>query len=184
MVGYSYVDEYKRLVRKESFREGSSLYSAIGDTACSGKVINGGIDNRQKGNDDDENKVQDRYIRYLSIENVLNSDIEPEEKERKLSKWKRKAMVSFSSYETNPNVSNFEHHEMESLRRSRSDISEESISENSQSITWSVWMEVRQSAFSLFFTYFCTLVGQWSFTPHDRITFSTKNYGKLAVLDF
>jgi hypothetical protein len=143
MVGYSYVDEYKRLVQ----RKNSFVDPANGDPQY-------GL---APGDDDDIDEIEEEdtffvdRVRYLSIENIPQDELEQNHGERRLSKWNRKALVNFPSYQRTGR-SLLEQSELPPSRRS-SEFSEESV-------TMTVWKSVRGSAMSLFFTYFCTLVSR------------------------
>ena len=126
MVGYTYVDQYKRVVRKNSF-VGDSLYTSIDD-----------------GDDDALNKSSVQ-MKCLSIDSETISAIDARQdsdsREGLLSKWKKKAVVSFVSYQNSSRIA-----------------MEYGVdSENSESVTLSVLSSVRGPAISLFFTYLCTL---------------------------
>ena len=168
MVGYSYVDQYKRLVRQNSFRGDSRIYSSIssrdnamgnyesfGDTTSLEEDID--LDNDDEN--EEENQINNhknpllisQHLQYLSIEDtseLVNGPLSSSSRlnESTISKWKRKALVTFSIFsETIENSLQFERLETDSN------------SENSQSVTMSVWSSVKGPAVSLFFTYFCTL---------------------------
>ena len=161
MVGYSYVDEYKRLVRQNSFR-GDPLCASVGN-----EYEQDIIDSNREENDNDTDNVcvypkvnQHNCIEYLSIENDL-TDAESNNDDMDLSesKWNRKAMVTFASYQNSSrSPSDVDNNENWTRRDSGVSDNSDNQSDNSSSVTMSVWMSVRGIAISLFFTYFCTLI--------------------------
>jgi len=157
MVGYSYVDQYKRLVRANSLME-DPLYSSV-DLDADQADDDDDDDDDEDDNDEITNGVNSinhtPHIQYLSIENVPETDQEPSNNESTLSKWKRKAMVSFASYQNSSGRLPLEYEK--ELERQESESSVDNHSENSHSVTMSVWLSVQGTALSLFFTYFCTL---------------------------
>ncbi|KAG7355661.1 nucleoside transporter [Nitzschia inconspicua] len=154
MVGYSYVDEYKHLVRKNSLF-GDPYDNLTGNIACD---CDADVDDNVDDNDDDDDDSNEgEKIQYLSIENVPQDETGSNRHESTLSKWRRKALVSFASYEISSIPSPHENSELTPLRRESDISSGDGSSENTQSVTFTVWTAVRGSAVSLFFTYFCTL---------------------------
>jgi hypothetical protein len=188
MVGYSYIDEYKHHVRSNS---------VFGDPFVNLTRDVGGDCQDDDLDDDDENPEKDDLlfedqIQYLSIENVPQDEFGSKEEESTLSKWKRKALVGFVSYQNSSGRSPLENAELAPLRR-ESEMSGDSNSENTQSVTWTVWMSVRGSAASLFLTYFCTLVrGRLSILLDEQKRASTQFFiflssaraGNFPSLDF
>jgi hypothetical protein len=155
MFGYNYVDEYKRLVRTNSFR-GDSLCSSMSECGYDPDVA--AAEEVRGASDDDTNVASGLHIRYLSFEDISDPVKESgHEESTALSKWRRKAMVSFASYQNGaPEEPTLEYEELISLRQ-ESDMSEDAYSENSRNVTLSIWHSVQGPAGSLFFTYVCTL---------------------------
>ena len=127
MIGYNYVDRYKRLVRKDSFgiknkttgRQHSDLDASDYD------------DNEQWNNNE-----RSRLLIEGSINHIQESDV-------------RKA--------TTKNTNNNRNNGTRANQVHRQNSADTDASESTQSVTVSVWTSIWGTALSLFFTYFCTL---------------------------
>ena len=149
MVGYNYVDQYKRLVHKNSVRIKDDTAQQllhtidIDDDSDSDSYID---DNENvDGNDGNNNNT---YSSSCSVDDHL-----PVSKESldSSSKVKLHSTVGVISYQNNTTRGGSEEFY-------RQDSMDTDISENTQqSVTVSVWLSVQGPALSLFFTYFCTL---------------------------
>jgi hypothetical protein len=142
MVGYSYVDQYKHLVRKNSL---------VVDTHHGDNEYDVGLASDDEGDEDMEgDALFADHVQYLRTDNVPQHELQQTQGQRRVSKWKRKALVNLASYQNRSARSSLDHSNLAPLRRS-SECSEESV-------TLTVWRSVHGPAMSLFWTYFCTLV--------------------------
>lgn len=166
MVGYSYIDEYKHLARRTGLVGGSStLYSSVSLNE-SFDVQNDNMDDNDNGEEDDifgESDLGDRQFRHFNIDEKPPGGTFQESREENnnddignskqtISKWQKCASVAFSSYQNESKSGDFDPDNYDRQSSADSD-----TSENTQSLTYSVWLSVRGSALCLFLVYFCTL---------------------------
>jgi hypothetical protein len=150
MVGYNYIDQYKRLVHKNSLRINDDATQQLLST------IDIDIDNdsdsygdyNENVNNNDDNSNNHNFPPSCPMDDHL-----PVSKESldSSSKVKLHSTVRLTSYQNNTTRGGSEEFY-------RQDSMDTDTSENTQqSVTVSVWLFVQGPALSLFFTYFCTL---------------------------
>jgi hypothetical protein len=149
MVGYNYIDQYKRLVHKNSLRikdDTTQRLSTI-DIDIDGDSDSYIDDSNNVNDNDDNNSNNNTYPSSCPVEDHL-----PVSKESlDSSKVKLNSTIRLTSYQNNTMRGGSEEFY-------RTDSMDTDISESTQqSVTVSVWLSVQGPALSLFFTYFCTL---------------------------
>lgn len=139
IVGYNYIDQYKRLVREKSF----GVKDMNTTHYCDKVDIDGDCDD----NDDWNKNNPSQLLIEGRIPRTQKSRFDPGNGDI-ISNIKISPTKIPNSYQNN---------RMNMNRVRRQDSSDTDTSENTQSLTLSVWTSVRGTALSLFFTYFCTL---------------------------
>jgi len=133
MVGYNYIDRYKRLVRKNSISVKDKNTTYYSDEIAT------------DGNCDDDEEWSNNDASQLLIDGPI-----PHFKKSCLDQRQGDNLSNIkipTSYQNSTDLNQ--------VRRQNS--SDTDTSESTQSLTMSVWTSVRGTALSLFFTYFCTL---------------------------
>jgi hypothetical protein len=140
MLGYTYIDQYKRLVRRSS-------YMPV-------PLIEISEDELKAWEDGEEEQVNgERFVHFSITDRVASPGGGGSPQKTRISKWlKTPSLVPVVGAETNGGGVNSRH----PVSRSASAASDGSDT-SQQSVTQSVWIAVQGPAVSLFCTYFVTL---------------------------
>ena len=144
MVGYNYIDRYKRLVRNNRF--------GVGDKNTPYSAVDIDIDIDIDTDDDYDNN--DDGINNNPCQLLIGGSL-PDSKGSPLDQRRSDASSNIKIISTKIPTSYQNITDSKEFRRQNS--TDTDTTENTQSVTVSVWLSVQGTALSLFFTYFCTL---------------------------
>ena len=154
ILGYSYIDEYKQVVRRNSLTTGPAAnYSSVNTNKQLPEQVPG------DGNENAEGSFKPLLVRHLSMDANFADDVSDDDDvvdgQQDVSKWRKKASVTFSSYQHDEKDNNFglDVEDFDRLSTTGSDTSETT----QQTLTASIWYSVKGTAVCLFLVYFCTL---------------------------
>mmetsp|Transcript_40055 Transcript_40055/g.96712 ORF Transcript_40055/g.96712 Transcript_40055/m.96712 type:complete len:708 (+) Transcript_40055:301-2424(+) len=157
ILGYSYIDEYKQVVRRNSFAVGSTAnYSSIN---TKDELLEEATGNR---NESGEGTFKPLLVRHLSMDaksiDYASDGSDDDGRDgggRDVSKTGKRAAVTFSSYQNDERNTTFGVNvdDFDRLSTNGSDTSENT----QQTLTASIWHSVKGTAVCLFLVYFCTL---------------------------